>query len=166
MTYLLTLVAFALDRLSKRWAADYLLEHGPLQVHDYLILKVTYNRGMVFGLAQGVGPVMGWLSLLIILGLLVYLLRLPRDAGWMRLGLALLLGGALGNLVDRLLAGEVLDFITTPLLPWVFNVADIFINGGMAIFILASLWRRPLDAAPDSEAATKMETESPRLERE
>src|SRR5690606_22199156 len=66
MVYLLILVAFALDRLSKWWAAAYLTQHGPLQLHDYIILRLTVNRGMVFGLAQGVGPLMGWLSLLII----------------------------------------------------------------------------------------------------
>lgn len=151
MVYIFTLIAFALDRLSKWWATTYLIENGPLELHPLLVLQATVNRGMVFGLAQGAGPVMGWLSLLIIAGLLVYLLRLPRDARWMRVGLAILLGGALGNLVDRLYVGEVLDFITTPLLPWVFNVADLFINGGMAIFIVASLRYRPSEESPASD---------------
>lgn len=159
MVYLLTLVAFALDRLSKWWAATYLVEHGPLQLHELLILRVTTNRGMVFGLAQGAGSFMGWVSLVIIAGLLVYLVRLPGDARLMRSGLALLIGGALGNLIDRLMVGEVLDFITTPLLPWVFNVADIFINGGMAIFIIATLLHRPHESGLESTAASPIAAE-------
>lgn len=159
MVYLLTIVAFALDRLSKWWAANYLFEHGPLQIHDLLILRVTTNRGMVFGLAQGAGSFMGWISLLIIGGLLIYLIRLPAGARLMRAGLAILIGGALGNLIDRLMAGEVLDFITTPLLPWVFNVADVFINGGMAIFIIATLLHRPEESAPVATDHEKRQVE-------
>ena len=148
MVYLLTIVAFALDRLSKWWVANFLVEHGPLQIHELLILRATTNRGMVFGLAQGAGSLMGWISLLIIGGLFIYLIRLPAEARLMRAGLAILIGGALGNLIDRLMVGAVLDFITTPLLPWVFNVADVFINGGMAIFIIATLLHRPHEGAP------------------
>jgi lipoprotein signal peptidase len=57
----------------------------------------------------------------------------------------------LGNFIDRVLYGEVLDFITTPLLPWVFNFADIFINGGMLIFIAGSLLSHP-ESDPDEIA--------------
>lgn len=143
MVYLLTILAFVLDRLSKWWVATYLVQQGPLQVHELLTLRATYNRGMVFGLMQGVGSWIGWVSVFVIGGLLVYLTRLPPDARLMRVGLALVIGGALGNLVDRLLAGEVLDFITTPLLPWIFNVGDVFINGGMILFAVGSILYRP-----------------------
>lgn len=143
MVYLLTILAFALDRVSKWWVATYLVQRGPIQIHELLTLRATYNRGMVFGLLQGVGSWVGWISIFVIGGLLVYLTRLPSDARLMRVGLALVIGGALGNLVDRLLAGEVLDFITSPLLPWVFNVGDIFINGGMILFAVGSILYRP-----------------------
>lgn len=164
MVYLLAVVAFALDRLSKRWAATYLTQHGPLQLHELLTLRTTSNSGMVFGLMQGIGSIMGWISLLIIVGLAIYLVRLPRQARLMRSGLALVLGGALGNLVDRLLVGEVLDFITTPLLPWVFNLADLFINGGMVLFIAATLFQHSdggdtTDAALDQQMVADSESE-------
>lgn len=154
MVYLLTILAFALDRLSKWWVATYLIPEGPLQLHNLLILRATYNRGMVFGLMQGVGSWVGWISVFVIGGLLVYLTRLPSDARLMRVGLALVIGGALGNLVDRLLAGEVLDFITTPLLPWVFNVGDVFINGGMIVFAVGSLLYRPGGGESEPEEST------------
>lgn len=151
MVYLLTVLAFALDRLSKWWVATNLVQQGPLQIHELLTLHATYNRGMVFGLFQGIGSWVGWISIIVIGGLLVYLARLPAEARLMRIGLALVIGGALGNLVDRLLAGEVLDFITTPLLPWVFNVGDVFINGGMILFALGSLLYRPSGEALASD---------------
>ena len=143
MVYLLIVVAFAFDRLSKWWAVSYLAQHGPISLFDVLIFRATLNRGMVFGLFQGVGSWVGWLSIIIVAGLLLYLTRLPRGATLMRVGLALIIGGALGNLVDRVTAGEVVDFIATSFMPWVFNLADVFVNGGMLLFASGSLLKPP-----------------------
>lgn len=137
--YLVILAAFAIDRLSKWWVAAYLAEHGPTRVHPWLTLRATYNRGISFGLLQGIGPLVGWLSLFVLVGLLYYLTRLPRRARVARFGLALVIGGAFGNLVDRIIAGQVLDFLETPFRQGVFNAADLFINVGMLLFILATL---------------------------
>jgi signal peptidase II len=136
---LLILLAFGLDRVSKWWAAAYLAERGPIELHPLLSLQPTYNRGIVFGLAQGVGPVVGWLSVVVVIGLLIYLLRLPRSMRLMRLGLAILIGGALGNLVDRVTAGQVLDFITSPIRPGIFNVADVLIYAGCFLALSGAL---------------------------
>jgi signal peptidase II len=102
-------------------------------------LRATYNRGISFGLLQGIGPIVGWLSLFVLIGLLYYLTKLPRRAWVARLGLALVIGGAAGNLIDRIVAGQVLDFLETPFRQGVFNAADLFINVGMALFIIATL---------------------------
>lgn len=155
MIYVLSLIVFLLDRLSKWWVTVSLAHGETVQFHELLRLQATYNRGMVFGLLQGTASWMGWLSILVIGGLILYLARLPKAASLMRLGLALVIGGALGNLVDRLLYGQVLDFISSPLLPWVFNVADIFINGGIVMFAAGSLFYHPQDeaAVPDSPSA-------------
>lgn len=133
------LLAFGLDRVSKWWAAAYLAERGPIELHPLLSLHPTYNRGIAFGLAQGIGPIVGWLSIVVVIGLLIYLLRLPRSMRLMRLGLALLIGGALGNLVDRVTAGQVLDFITSPIRPGIFNVADVLIYAGCFLALAAAL---------------------------
>lgn len=140
--YLLIIFAFVADRLSKWWAEGYLAEKGVTKVNDYLSLYPTYNRGIAFGMFQGIGPIVGWLSLLIVLGLLLYLTRIPRSMWLLRIGLALIIGGALGNLVDRVLVGEVLDFIQTPLRPGIFNVADIMINVGVVLSLLAVLFQK------------------------
>ena len=148
--YLLIALAFGADRLSKWWAAAYLADHGPTQLTGWLTLRETYNRGLAFGLLQGVGPLMGWLSILIVLGLLLYLIQVPHREWLLRAGLALIIGGALGNLIDRIAAGQVLDFIQTPLRPGVFNVADICINAGVILVFAGLLLHRPA-AQPDPE---------------
>ncbi|HSG19009.1 MAG TPA: signal peptidase II [Anaerolineae bacterium] len=145
--FFLIILAFGLDRLSKWWAAAYLAEQGPTQLHPLLILYPIYNRGVAFGLAQGIGPIVGWLSIIIVLGLFLYMRRLPRCMWLMRAGLALLIGGALGNLVDRITAGQVLDFITTPLRPGVFNIADVMIYLGIFVTMAGVAFQRDGDAA-------------------
>ena len=155
LPFFLITLAFGLDRLSKLWAAAYLAEQGPTQLHPLITLYPAYNRGVAFGLAQGIGPIVGWLSIVVVLGLLVYMMRLPRAMWLMRAGLALLIGGALGNLVDRITAGQVLDFITTPLRPGVFNVADVMIYTGVFLSIAGAFLQRkddgPLAAAVEGE---------------
>lgn len=143
--FFMILFAFGLDRLSKWWAAAYLAEQGPTEIHPLVTLTPTYNRGIAFGLAQGIGPIVGWLSIVVVLGLLIYMARLPRSMGLMRAGLALLIGGALGNLVDRITAGQVLDFITTPLRPGVFNIADVMIYAGIFMAMAGAILQRESD---------------------
>jgi signal peptidase II len=139
---LIILLAFLADRLSKWWAAAYLAEHGPTSVNAFITLRETYNRGIAFGLFQGIGPLVGWLTVGVVIGMIIYLARLPQRQWLARLGMALLIGGALGNLVDRLMAGQVLDFIETPFRPGIFNVADIWINVGMILALAGTYFHR------------------------
>ncbi len=138
MIYLVMLLAFLADRFSKWWVAAYLAENGTVHLTSWLTIRAVHNRGIAFGLFQGIGPLVGWLTLGILLGLFVYLVRLPRQAWLLRLGLAVLIGGAMGNLLDRISVGVVLDFIETPLRQGVFNVADVLIHVGMILSILGS----------------------------
>lgn len=133
--YLLLGLAFLADRFSKIWAVAYLAEHGPTRLNRFLSIRESYNRGLAFGLFQGVGTLMGWLSLLILLALFLYLRQVPREAWLLRTGIALIIGGALGNLLDRITAGQVLDFLVTPWPLGIFNVADLFINSGLLLCV-------------------------------
>jgi signal peptidase II len=142
LPYLLILVAFAADRLTKWWATNYLADTSPVHVHDYLTLYPTYNRGIAFGLMQGIGPIIGWLSIAVVIGLFIYMVRVPRSMWLLRIGLALIIGGAMGNLIDRVTAGQVLDFIQTPIRPGIFNVADIMINTGVVLSLLGAFLQR------------------------
>jgi signal peptidase II len=139
LPYFLILVAFVADRFTKWWASSYLNEYGPAEINSLLSVRETYNRGIAFGLFQGIGPLVGWLTIAVVVGMFIYLVRLPREDKLTRAGLGLIIGGALGNLLDRIVAGQVLDFIETPLRPGIFNVADIAINLGMLMILLAAV---------------------------
>jgi signal peptidase II len=137
---LLILLVFLIDRISKWWALSYLTAHGATRINALFSIQETYNRGIAFGMFQGIGPVIGWLTIAVVVGMFVYLLRLSENTKLVKIGLALLIGGALGNLVDRILVGKVLDFIETPLRPGIFNVADVAINLGIILILLTAIW--------------------------
>jgi len=138
--YLLILLAFTADRFTKWWAISFLSEYGPTRINSLLFVRETYNRGIAFGLFQGIGPLVGWLTIVVVLAMFIYLARLPREEKALRTGLALVIGGALGNLLDRIVAGQVLDFIETPLRAGIFNVADVMIQLGIVLILLTTLW--------------------------
>lgn len=142
LPYFLIILAFMADRLSKSWATAYYAEHGPTTLHPLFSLHQTYNRGIALGMFQGIGPLVGWLSVGVVLGLFVYLVRTPPERLLIRLGMGLIIGGALGNLVDRVTVGQVLDFIVTPLRPGVFNVADVMIYLGLFLALIATIFSR------------------------
>lgn len=135
----LILLAFLADRLSKAWAANLLATQGPGRLRPWLAITEVYNQGIALGMFQGIAPWMGWATVLIVLGLLVLMWRLPRREWLVQAGLALIIGGALGNMFDRITAGQVLDFIIVPLRPGIFNVADVMIHLGIAVAVMGAL---------------------------
>lgn len=142
LPYFLIVIAFAADRLSKWWAAAYFEKNGPIELGPYLTLSPTYNQGISFGMFQGTARLVGWLSILVVIGLLIYMQKTPKSLWILRIGLALIIGGALGNMIDRILVGEVLDFIQTTIRTGVFNIADVMVNTGMVISLVGVLFQR------------------------
>lgn len=152
-------VTLLLDVLSKIIVVMVLEGRPPLQLlGGALYLTVYRNAGAAFSMATG----LTWLLSLIALGVVVLIIRLAprlRSGGW-ALGLGLVLGGALGNLVDRLLRapgplrGHVVDFLSL-LAPdgsvWpVFNLADSAIVCGGAVLVLLAATGRDLDGTRSS----------------
>ena len=157
LPYVLILLAFAADRLSKLWAADFAAENGVTHINSLISFHPTYNRGIAFGLLQGIGPVMGWISIVIVIFLFVYMVRTPKSMTLLRIGLALIIGGAVGNLIDRVTAGQVLDFIQTPLRPGIFNVADVMINLGVLLSVAGVFLQRPKSEDEDQKSFAELE---------
>ncbi len=129
---------------------DGLSRCGHIPLPGPIDLTMLWNRGMSYGLLQSEG-VMRWVlsavMLVIALGFLVWLTR--AEGRWLRLSLALVIGGAFGNLIDRVRFGAVVDFIDANALyfPWVFNVADAAITvGAVLLFIDQFLLSRPKEA--------------------
>lgn len=137
--YALIASAFVADRLTKWWMADFFAANGNVRLNAWVTLRETYNRGVAFGLFPGVGTVVGWLSLLVLAAALLFLWQTPRSSWLERLGLALFVGGAAGNLWDRITTGQVLDFVELRLRVGIFNVADVCINLGVILLLLGML---------------------------
>jgi signal peptidase II len=132
----------ALDQLSKWLALAFLTGKGPVGILPCLNFTLVYNRGAAFGFLSQAS---GWQNaFFIVVALLasayvIYLLRrLDRGNRWTAAGLVLILGGALGNLIDRLVHGHVLDFIDVYYGAWhwpAFNIADSAITIGAVLLI-------------------------------
>jgi signal peptidase II len=142
LPYIIIILAFAADRLSKWWATNYFSGNGPIEIGTFLTLNPTYNQGISFGMFQGIGRLVGWISIIIVIGLFIYMVRTPKSMWMLRIGLALIIGGALGNMIDRIVAGEVLDFIQATIRPGVFNIADVMVNTGMIISLIGVIVQR------------------------
>jgi signal peptidase II len=142
----------ALDLITKRWATETLSGRPPVPVLGEIVqFTYTRNTGIAFGLGAGV-PFPYWLFSVAAAAVIVYLFvrqRVPRPSR--QVALALILGGALGNLVDRVTTGEVVDFILVGYRGWhwpVFNVADSAVSVGVVWFAL--VWPRHSEAAHDA----------------
>lgn len=137
---LLALGVVALDQGTKAWAERTLSVGVPQPLlGDFVRLTRVHNPGGAFGLLpQSTGAFIA-VSVVVVVALGWTLVR-GRWGGLARLGGALLLGGALGNLIDRLRWGYVLDFLELPSFP-VFNAADSAIVLGAGLLGLSLLWR-------------------------
>ncbi|WPD19893.1 signal peptidase II [Thermaerobacter composti] len=135
------LLVLAADQAAKAWALAHVAPHGSVPALPGLV-RWTYveNRGAAFGLFQNQTTFFVVVAAIVIAVILYWLPRVPGRAGGVRLALGLQLGGAVGNLVDRLRWGYVVDFVDLefwPLHRWpVFNVADAAIVTGTALLVL------------------------------
>lgn len=102
--------------------------------------RIVYwkNTGVAFGLLQGMNLIFIFLAILVSLGLIYYYSSVPKKDWLIRLALILELGGAVGNLLDRIQFGHVIDFISVGNFP-VFNIADSCITVGV-IVLLIGVW--------------------------
>lgn len=143
--WIAALTAFFLDQLTKYW----ILQSFQLRQTQPLIAGVfhfTYvrNYGAAFSILDGQVDSLRWLSLIVSLALMALALLGPELSFWDRLGYGFILGGAMGNGIDRFVLGYVVDFLDFRLINFpVFNLADVFINVGIACLILGSFQKSP-----------------------
>ncbi|MBI4534589.1 MAG: signal peptidase II [Candidatus Melainabacteria bacterium] len=138
---LTTLICLALDLCTKSLARTYLSGGMALPLIPGLIqLTLTSNTGGAFGIGSGLGGLMTILALVMVafIGLWIWNRDRSKTAPGLceRLGMGLLVGGALGNLWDRLTLGQVTDFLEFTFIVFpIFNLADIFIDLGIALIL-------------------------------
>lgn len=129
------------DQLSKFLVVN-LMEMGqsiPV-IRNFLYLTYVRNPGAAFGMLPYRTVFFIAVTVVVMIFIVYYYRTLPGGFGLLRFGLALQLGGALGNLIDRLRSSYVVDFIDFRIFPPVFNLADTAIVVGVGLFIIA-FWR-------------------------
>lgn len=152
---LLSLAIVVADQLTKAFATAELVLHQPVAVIEGLFnWTLAHNYGVAFSIFND-GP--GWqryglsaFALAVSTAFTVWLLRLPRHERWSAAGLALVVGGAVGNVIDRLRLGYVVDFVEWYWRDWhwpAFNLADSAICVGAAVLVIASLRGERREAA-------------------
>lgn len=144
----LCLLVLAADQVAKAAVEANLVPGEYVEVLGPLELTLAHNRGVAFGLAGGAG--LGLIAVtLAALGLIVYLFARDPGRRGMWLATGLVAGGALGNLADRVFAGEVTDYVAVGSWP-PFNLADVAITCGVAL--LALIYVRDAESQTESEA--------------
>lgn len=144
--WLSVLVAMA-DQATKFLAEWYLEPLRPLSLLPSFNLMLTYNRGAAFSFLGNAGGWQRYFFILVTLAVLVFLLRwlwrLPPRQGLVAAGLSLLIGGAVGNFIDRVATGQVVDFLDLYYGAWhwpAFNLADSAITVGVTLLVVDALF--------------------------
>lgn len=150
----LAVIIFAIDQFSKSYMRNWLRPHEPQEVFAFFKWVLVYNQGAAFSFLSDGDSWQKWLligiSVLVSLWLVTMILRLRPGERLVGYGYALILGGALGNLWDRMMFGRVTDFILLHYENWyfpAFNIADCAITFGALCLLLAIFVYPPHKAA-------------------
>lgn len=154
----ISLLVIALDQITKQIAEAQLRPHQAVKLFSYFDWYLTYNTGAAFSFLADAGGWQRWLFTIaaIVISLIIFLWirKLPAEETLTAVSLCLILGGAIGNLIDRIYLGHVIDYIQVWLgnYPWpAFNIADAAISIGAGLLILgsfSSMKKNPGDKQP------------------
>ena len=145
-----SVIVLLLDRFSKYLALEHLPPYSEVPICPHFNLALSYNTGAAFSFLDSAS---GWqtiffgvIAAVVSIAILIWLAKLPFKQKWLGFSLALILGGALGNLSDRLMYGHVIDFIQLYYNHWywpTFNVADSAVCvGAFMLFIEAAFFKK------------------------
>ena len=141
MIYIIIIIGLVLDRITKLWAVNSLMGQKDITIiKDFFDLSYLENRGAAFGIFQGKAYLLAAVTLVILVFLFVNYLRSKNKTKIFTWSTGLIISGAVGNLIDRLTLGYVVDFVTlhyknSYYFPS-FNVADMCITFGTGLLIL------------------------------
>lgn len=150
--------AVAIDQWVKHLVETGLPLQEKVDLLPFLALYRTYNTGVAFSMFSSLGDRgLALLSVAVIVFVLYLAARTAPGQVWARTGFALIVGGALGNLIDRTVHGHVIDYVLFHTPVWsfaIFNIADAFITVGAGMVVLEEflLWRRQRAAAAAGKA--------------
>ncbi|MBA3581499.1 MAG: lipoprotein signal peptidase [Gammaproteobacteria bacterium] len=145
----LSALVIMLDQLTKIAAEHYLARYSALEIFPHFNLVLAYNSGAAFSFLSQAGGWQRWffiiLTTVISIGLIIWIRRLSAKAYWEGAAFSLILGGAIGNFIDRLAYGHVIDFLDVYYgrYHWpTFNIADSAITIGAVILISQSIFMK------------------------
>jgi signal peptidase II len=146
----LALLIIAIDQVTKYWAVSDLVLGVSVPVMPNLNMTLVYNYGAAFSFLADMGGWQRWfftgLAAVVTVILWLWLVKLPNRFTVEVLAINLVLGGAIGNVIDRVLAGRVTDFVDFYIGTWhyaTFNVADMAITAGAVLLLWSELWLKP-----------------------
>lgn len=153
----IAIVCVVLDQITKQAAERALDLYEAIPVTPMFNIALAYNYGAAFSFLNVPGGWQRWMftgiSLVVSLLLIVWLYRLSKEEKWLSLSFALILGGAVGNLIDRALYGYVIDFIQVYYDKYyfpTFNIADSAIFCGAALLIFLTFFEKKTEEESDS----------------
>ena len=150
-------IVIVLDQLTKHWAINRLSDGRDIDVIGSLRFNLAFNSGMAFSRGEGLGPIIGVVAVVVVAVLLVGLRR--EGSRLSDIASGMVIGGALGNVVDRLFRGDgwfhgsVVDFIDVQWWP-IFNVADMAITIGGVLLVLGTVFAGPSGAGAPRAGAS------------
>jgi len=153
----LSVLVIILDQLSKFFISENLALKPPVELTSWLNLVLAHNTGAAFSFLGDAGGWQRWffaiLAGVVSIVLIVWILKLPKKAVWMASALALILGGAIGNLIDRVRFGHVVDFIDFHIDTWhfaTFNIADAAISVGAVMLLIDAFFLSTHESESDN----------------
>lgn len=154
----LSVAVIVLDQLSKYLATDLLNYAEPVAVIPFFNLTLLHNTGAAFSFLSEAGGWQRWffaiMAIGVSVGISIWLSRLDSKQRWLAIALALIVGGALGNLWDRLYFGYVVDFIDVYYQSYhwpAFNIADSAIFVGAGMLLIDGFFGKPSEADKSSD---------------
>ena len=136
--FIVAISIFFLDQTTKLMALRFLTGNPSIPVIPKIFhLTLVENQGIAFGMFQNHGSLLLIVITVCVLVLMVYFARTPESSVFHRVCYGFILGGAAGNLIDRIRLGHVVDFLDFRIWP-VFNIADTFITIGVSLLLLAA----------------------------
>jgi signal peptidase II len=146
MWLFLSLIILILDQITKTWVSTHLSFNQPVNILPHFDLRLLHNTGAAWSILADQGGWQRWflsgLAIIVSIVIMVWLTRLDSKQRWLACGLALILGGALGNVMDRIIYGYVVDFIDIYYQAWhwpAFNIADIGISIGAVMLLIDAI---------------------------
>ncbi|MDY0396310.1 signal peptidase II [Virgibacillus halophilus] len=141
--YLIAIIVIALDQLTK-WVIVKtmdLYESIPV-IENFFFITSSRNKGAAWGILQEQMIFFYFVTLIVIIGVVYFIQKYAKESIWLGIGLSLILGGAIGNFIDRIFRNEVVDFLHFYIFNYdfpIFNVADSSLCIGVGFIIIATI---------------------------